>query len=130
MAIYHLGTGRGASVEPLRLLVVLGHSPSLFVQPAEILAALHPAAVAGSLLIIIEPVEPSIGRDFIGRAFAVVVLGGMGSFYGMLLASIILGITESIVSDMWNPSWAPAIAFGFLLPTLAFRSSGLLGRKL
>ena len=88
------------------------------------------AAVAGSLLIIIQPVEPSIGRDFIGRAFAVVVLGGMGSFYGMLLASVILGITESIVSDMWNPSWAPAIAFGFLLPTLAFRSSGLLGRKL
>jgi branched-chain amino acid transport system permease protein len=88
------------------------------------------ASIAGSLLIIIQPVEPSIGRDFIGRAFAAVVLGGMGSFYGMLLASIILGITESIVSDMWNPSWAPAIAFGFLLPTLAFRSSGLLGRKL
>jgi branched-chain amino acid transport system permease protein len=92
--------------------------------------AIATASVAGSLLIIIEPVEPSIGRDFIGRAFAVVVLGGMGSFNGMLLASIILGITESIVSDMWNPSWAPAIAFGFLLPTLAFRSSGLLGRKL
>jgi branched-chain amino acid transport system permease protein len=88
------------------------------------------AAVAGSLLIIVQPVEPSIGRDFIGRAFAAVVLGGMGSFWGMLLASIILGITESIVSDMWNPSWAPAIAFGFLLPTLAFRSGGLLGRKL
>jgi branched-chain amino acid transport system permease protein len=88
------------------------------------------AAVAGSLLIIIQPVEPSIGRDFIGRAFAAVVLGGMGSFGGMLIASIILGVTESIVSDMWNPSWAPAIAFGFLLPTLAFRSGGLLGRKL
>ena len=88
------------------------------------------AAIAGSLLIIIQPVEPSIGRDFIGRAFAAVVLGGMGSFGGMLIASIILGITESIVSDMWNPSWAPAIAFGFLLPTLAFRSGGLLGRKL
>ncbi|SKA27797.1 branched-chain amino acid transport system permease protein [Enhydrobacter aerosaccus] len=88
------------------------------------------ASIAGALLIIVEPVEPSIGRDFIGRAFAVVVLGGMGSFYGMLLASLILGITESLVSDMWNPSWAPAIAFGFLLPTLAFRSGGLLGRKL
>lgn len=88
------------------------------------------AAVAGSLLIVIEPVEPSIGRDFIGRAFAAVVLGGMGSLYGMLLASLLLGITESIVSDMWNPSWAPAIAFGFLLPTLALRSGGLLGRKL
>ena len=88
------------------------------------------ASVAGALLIIIEPVEPSVGREFIGRAFAAVVLGGMGSFWGMLLASIILGITESIVSDMWNPSWAPAIAFGFLLPTLAVRSGGLLGRRL
>ncbi|HLG47765.1 MAG TPA: branched-chain amino acid ABC transporter permease [Reyranella sp.] len=88
------------------------------------------ASIAGALLIIIEPVEPSVGRDFIGRAFAAVVLGGMGSFWGMLFASIILGITESLVSDMWNPSWAPAIAFGFLLPTLAFRSSGLLGRRL
>jgi branched-chain amino acid transport system permease protein len=92
--------------------------------------AIATAAVAGSLLIIIQPVEPSIGRDFIGRAFAAVVLGGMGSFNGMLLASVILGITESFVSDMWDPSWAPAIAFGFLLPTLAFRSSGLLGRRL
>jgi branched-chain amino acid transport system permease protein len=88
------------------------------------------ASIAGSLLIIIEPVEPSVGREFIGRAFAAVVLGGMGSFWGMLFASIILGITESLVSDMWNPSWAPAIAFGFLLPTLAFRSGGLLGRRL
>jgi len=88
------------------------------------------ASIAGSLLIIIEPVEPSVGREFIGRAFAAVVLGGMGSFWGMLFASIILGITESLVSDMWNPSWAPAIAFGFLLPTLAFRSSGLMGRRL
>ena len=92
--------------------------------------AIATASVAGSLLIIIQPVEPSIGRDFIGRAFAAVVLGGMGSFNGMLLASLILGVAESFVSDMWDPSWAPAIAFGFLLPTLAFRSSGLLGRKL
>jgi branched-chain amino acid transport system permease protein len=88
------------------------------------------AGIAGSLLIIIQPVEPSIGRDFIGRAFAAVVLGGMGSFGGMLLASVILGVAESLVSDLWNPSWAPAIAFGFLLPTLAFRGAGLLGRRL
>ena len=124
-------TGRAiqaVSQDPLALRL-MGVSPTRIKTLAFGLATAT-AAIAGSLLIIIEPVEPSIGRDFIGRAFAVVVLGGMGSFYGMLLASIILGITESIVSDMWNPSWAPAIAFGFLLPTLAFRSSGLLGRKL
>jgi len=88
------------------------------------------AAVAGALLIIIQPVEPSIGREFIGRAFAVVVLGGMGSFAGMLLAAIMLGVTESVVSTLYDPSWAPAIALGFLLPTLAVRAGGLLGRRL
>lgn len=88
------------------------------------------AAVAGAMLIVIQPVEPSIGRDFIGRGFAVVVLGGMGSIAGMLIAAVLLGVTESIVSTLYDPSWAPAIAFGFLLPTLAFRSSGLLGRRL
>jgi branched-chain amino acid transport system permease protein len=88
------------------------------------------AAIAGSLLIIIQPVEPSLGREFIGRAFAVVVLGGMGSFAGMLIAAIVLGITESVVATLYDPSWAPAIAFAFLLPTLAFRSGGLMGRSL
>ena len=38
------------------------------------------ASVAGALLIIIQPVEPSIGRDYIGRIFAICVLGGMTSF--------------------------------------------------
>jgi branched-chain amino acid transport system permease protein len=88
------------------------------------------AAIAGALLIIIQPVEPSIGREFIGRAFAVVVLGGMGSFVGMLMAAMVLGVTESLVATLASPSWAPAIAFGFLLPTLAIRAGGLLGRKL
>jgi branched-chain amino acid transport system permease protein len=92
--------------------------------------AMATASVAGALLICIQPVEPSIGRDFIGRAFAAVVLGGMGSFPGMLIASIILGVAESLASTFYDPSLAPAIAFGFLLPALAFRSGGLFGRGL
>lgn len=124
-----LGRAIQAVSQDRMALQLMGVSPTR-IKALAFGIAIATAAVAGSLLIIIQPVEPSIGRDFIGRAFAAVVLGGMGSFNGMLLASIILGITESLVSDMWNPSWAPAIAFGFLLPTLAFRSGGLLGRKL
>ncbi|HML09515.1 MAG TPA: branched-chain amino acid ABC transporter permease [Stellaceae bacterium] len=85
-------------------------------------------AVAGSFLIIIQPVEPSIGRDYIGRIFAICVLGGMTSFPGMLLASMLLGIVESLTATFYGPSWAPAVAFGFLLVTLAARPAGLLGR--
>ena len=86
------------------------------------------ASVAGALLIIIQPVEPSIGRDYIGRIFAICVLGGMTSFPGMLAGALLIGIVESITSTFYGPSWAPAIAFGFLLLTLAVRPAGLLGR--
>jgi branched-chain amino acid transport system permease protein len=85
-------------------------------------------AVAGSFLIIIQPVEPSIGRDYIGRIFAICVLGGMTSFPGMLIAAMLLGIVESITATFYGPSWAPAVSFGFLLVTLAVRPAGLMGR--
>ena len=85
-------------------------------------------ALAGAFLIIIQPVEPSIGRDYIGRIFAICVLGGMTSFPGMVLAAMLIGIVESITATFYGPSWAPAVAFGFLLITLAVRPAGLLGR--
>jgi branched-chain amino acid transport system permease protein len=84
--------------------------------------------IAGALLIMIQPVEPSIGREFIGRIFAICVLGGMTSLGGTVLASMILGIAESITTTFWGPSWAPAIAFGLLLLTLGVRPAGIFGR--
>ena len=86
------------------------------------------ASLAGAFLIIIQPVEPSVGRDYIGRIFAICVLGGMTSFPGMLAGAILIGIAESITATFYGPSWAPAVAFGFLLLTLAVRPAGILGR--
>ena len=85
-------------------------------------------AVAGALLIIIQPVEPSVGREYIGRVFAICVLGGLGSIPGTLIGAMMLGILESFTSTFYGPSWAPAVAFGVLLLVLAFRPSGLFGR--
>ena len=90
--------------------------------------AIATTAIAGSLLVMIGPVEPSLGRVYIGRAFAIVVLGGMGSVPGMVIAALLLGVVESLVSSFAGPSWAPAVAFGVLLFTLAVRPSGLFGR--
>jgi branched-chain amino acid transport system permease protein len=86
------------------------------------------ASVAGAFLIVIQPVQPAIGREFIGLVFAVCVLGGMGSIWGTLLGAFVLGLAESFTSTFFGPSWAPAVSFGLLLATLAFRPSGLLGR--
>jgi branched-chain amino acid transport system permease protein len=86
------------------------------------------AAMAGAFLIVIQPVEPSVGREYIGRVFAICVLGGLQSLPGTVIAAMLLGIVESITATFYGPSWAPAVSFGFLLLTLAFRPSGLLGR--
>jgi branched-chain amino acid transport system permease protein len=60
--------------------------------------------------------------------FAICVLGGMGSLPGTVIAAILLGVIESITATFYGPSRAPAVSFGLLLLTLAFRPSGLLGR--
>jgi branched-chain amino acid transport system permease protein len=86
------------------------------------------AGVAGAFLIVIQPVQPAIGREYIGLVFAVCVLGGMGSLWGTLLGALILGLAESFTSTFFGPSWAPAVSFGTLLLALAFKPSGLLGR--
>ncbi len=91
--------------------------------------AIATASLAGALLIIIQPVEPSVGRDYIGRVFAICVLGGLGSMPGALIAAFLLGVVESLTATFYGPSWAPAVSFGFLLLTLAVRPSGLMGRS-
>jgi branched-chain amino acid transport system permease protein len=85
-------------------------------------------AMAGAFLIIIQPVEPSVGREYIGRVFAICVLGGLGSLPGTLIGAMLLGVVESFTATFYGPSWAPAVAFGLLLLTLAFRPAGILGR--
>jgi branched-chain amino acid transport system permease protein len=52
----------------------------------------------------------------------------MTSFPGMLAGAILIGVAESITATFYGPSWAPAVAFGFLLLTLAVRPAGILGR--
>jgi branched-chain amino acid transport system permease protein len=86
------------------------------------------ASLAGAFLIIIQPVEPSVGREYIGRVFAICVLGGLGSMPGTVIGAMLLGIVESLTATFYGPSWAPAVAFGLLLLTLAFRPAGILGR--
>jgi branched-chain amino acid transport system permease protein len=86
------------------------------------------ASLAGALLITIAPVVPSTDRDYIGRMFAITVLGGMGSIGGTLVAAVMLGVTESLMSTFFGPSWSQAVSFGVLLLVLAVRPAGLFGR--
>jgi branched-chain amino acid transport system permease protein len=108
-------------------LQLMGASP-MRIKRIAFAISIATASVAGALLIVIQPVEPSIGREYIGRVFAICVLGGLGSLPGTLIGAMLLGILESFTATFYGPSWAPAVSFGVLLLTLAFRPAGLFGR--
>jgi branched-chain amino acid transport system permease protein len=128
MSYTFLGRAVQAVAQDPMALRLMGANPSRIKRIAFGLS-IASCSVAGAVLIIIQPVEPSIARDYIGRIFAICVMGGLGSFTGTIVAAIILGVMESITSTYFGPSWSPAVAFGFLLITLAVRPSGLFGRS-
>jgi branched-chain amino acid transport system permease protein len=85
------------------------------------------ASLAGGALIVIQPVDSSSSQIFVGRLFAIVIMGGLGSLPGTLIAGLAFGVIENLTATLFGPSWSPAVAFGLLLGFLAVRPRGLLG---
>ena len=86
------------------------------------------ASMAGGALVVVQPVEPSSGQVFIGRIFAICIMGGMASLPGCVMAALLFGVVENVTATFYGPSWSPAVAFGWLLLVLAFRPQGLFGK--
>jgi branched-chain amino acid transport system permease protein len=131
LAIYLSKTFTGRAIKAVAqdegALRLMGVNPVRIKQWAFGIATAVTAA-AGAMLIVVGPVEPSMDRIYIGRTFCVVVLAGLGSMSGTLIAGIILGVAESLVLTFFGASWAPAVAFGLLLVVLGVRPQGLFGR--
>jgi branched-chain amino acid transport system permease protein len=89
--------------------------------------AMATASLAGAALIVVGPIDPFSGVQYIGRTFAIVVLAGMGSVPGTLVAALAIGLLESLVITFVGATWAPGVAFAALLGTLAIRPSGIFG---
>jgi branched-chain amino acid transport system permease protein len=87
------------------------------------------AGAAGALLSIIYPISPLNSSLFLGKAFVVCVLGGLGSVPGALVGGLVLGIVESFGSFWFGPEHAVTLSFGLLLLLLFVRPSGLLGKR-
>jgi len=122
-----LGRAIKAVAQDSQALRLMGADP-VKIKDVAFGIAIATASLAGALLIMIGPVEPSMNRAYIGRVFAIAVLGGMGSIGGTLVAGLILGVIESLTSTFYGPSWSVAVSFGVLLLVLAVRPAGLFGR--
>jgi len=87
------------------------------------------AGVAGALMSTNFVVTPTFGDPFIGRAFAVAVLGGLGTVSGAVLGGLVLGLAETLGALAFGPSFQNAIAFAILVLVLVIRPQGLMGKK-
>ena len=86
------------------------------------------AAVAGVLMSPIYFVYPTMGIDAILRAFIVVIVGGMGSLAGAVVASLLIGQVESLASLWISPTWAETLVFVVLIVTMVVKPTGLFGK--
>jgi branched-chain amino acid transport system permease protein len=86
------------------------------------------AGLAGVLLSPIYAVFPTMGHDFLVMAFAVVIVGGMGSIIGAVLAALLLAQVQGLASLWIPPVWAETLVYGVMLLVLVIRPAGLFNR--
>jgi branched-chain amino acid transport system permease protein len=88
------------------------------------------AGAAGAMLSELYPFDPSGGGTFTLRAFVIVVLGGLGTPWGVLAGGLVFGLAETVVPLIpgVGPGYDDAIAFAVLVAVLIFRPNGLLGK--
>ena len=86
------------------------------------------AGLSGVLLAPIYSVFPTMGRDFVLIAFSVVIIGGMGSIKGAVIAGLVLTQIQSISSLFISPVWSDPLLFSIMVGVLMWRPHGLFGR--
>jgi branched-chain amino acid transport system permease protein len=87
------------------------------------------AGAAGSLYGIIFPFNPYIGALPTIKAFAIIILGGLGSIPGAIVGGLLYGVAENVARASLGGIWGDAVAFALLIIVLIFRPKGLFGEK-
>ena len=86
------------------------------------------AGMAGALLTPMYSITPGVGGNFILAAFAVVVLGGLGSVWGAYIGGMVVGVVEVFAGFYIDPALRSAVWFVIFLIVLIVRPSGLMGQ--
>jgi branched-chain amino acid transport system permease protein len=87
------------------------------------------AGCAGVLMALIFPISPLTSSTYLGKAFVVCVLGGLGSVSGALAGGLLLALVEGVGATFLGPAHATTLSFALLIVFLVVRPQGLLGRK-
>jgi branched-chain amino acid transport system permease protein len=88
------------------------------------------AGLAGVLLAPIYSIHPAMGQEIITPAFVVVVIGGLGSFWGVVVAAILVGLVKGVTIGLGYPEWSTTVIYFMMLLVLLFRPRGLFGERI
>jgi len=87
------------------------------------------AGASGAIYGILFPFNPAIGALPTIKAFAIIILGGLGSIPGAIAGGLLYGIAENTAGYLSNGTWQDAVAFALLIAVLVIRPTGLFGEK-
>lgn len=87
------------------------------------------AGLAGALMAPVYTISPHMGELVVVKAFIIVVLGGLGSLPGAVVAALILSFTEAIAATFYNATIATMASFLIVIAVLVIRPAGLMGRS-
>src|ERR1700756_1254343 len=121
-----LGKAMRAAAQNRDVAMLMGINPDRVFAVA-VGVALALAGAAGSLLVPFYPVYPMVGQVFVLMAFVAVVLGTLGNITGALIASLMMGVAESLGVQFVGADSGLIVVFVMLLLTLAVRPNGLFG---
>lgn len=88
------------------------------------------AGLAGVLLAPIYSIHPAMGQEIITPAFVVVVIGGLGSFWGVVVAALMVGLIKGVTIGLGYTQWSTAVIYLMMLLVLLFRPRGLFGERI
>lgn len=88
------------------------------------------AGLAGVLLAPIYSIHPAMGQEIITPAFVVVVIGGLGSFWGVVVAAVLVGLVKGLTIGLGFPQFSTAVIYLMMLLVLLFRPRGLFGERI
>jgi branched-chain amino acid transport system permease protein len=135
IALFHLFLKRTRLGKEARALaqnyegaLVVGVNPRA-VSMAIFTLGIAVTALCGAFFVLTVPLDPYDGMRLTLVALIIVVLGGVGSLPGVLLAGLLLGIAEVVTGFFLGPAWAPVVFLGLLFLMLMLRPEGLLGER-
>ena len=130
VVLYRTGLGRNirAAVADPELLGLAGVNVPLLFTTVFVTGAVL-AGLGGAVIAPYHAVGLGIDVEIVVEAFAVTIIGGLGSIGGAMAAAIMLLVISDVVAVAWSPTWAPLVFFAALVVVLSFRPQGLFGKS-